>query len=418
MVIVRIYKKTSGIITNFLVSEITLDQIKLDHELNTVYYLEVKDTDDKHYCLNLSLLILETSIGKCQTWTCVLGELTERYLIFYSAVIPNLKNPHAALFSVFPLSSPDFKLSYLDQNIPEERNIRQLRYKFTDLAITKTNPKSTVNLENCICSVNGLVSRPIMFNDELLMKNGAKFMTTTDEFRHPSIVLFDFTKLGGFEIVPFSDCRAIPRTENKLPSPNADMKFILPEHVDLTNKTIFPVVGHSLFLPDTILPVAKRSIILSPYKFRIGMSLLKKAAVTKEYIDSTYVMCPEDNVKDYLLTTMMQENHFGAFFVIVNNPNIWIQKTPVHTFHKSVLSSEESDSFLLDTNSQSFLDYTKIDYESLKDIYCHPLHSILEIDTFNHIDKLLAVSDCKCTHVDIFKDYGKGHFYMIRIVSI
>lgn len=419
MYITKLYKKKGNTITILDQNIHSVPSIKADINLSIMYYLEICPGDGEP-CVNINLshLLVETMAGMCNTWSEILALLSPIVLMSYKTIVPNLENPEKAVRSISPLSSDDFELSYLDYDVPEDRNVKQFRYRLTDLGIKKTNNDSPFNLENCLCFVNGLTSKPMMFNDELLMKDGAKFMASTTQLKHPSTVLLDFTELGGFIIVPFSDCQVVYKNYTNYPDPDVDIKLIFPEGIDLSEYTIFPVVGHSLFFPTDIQIVSKRSVVLNPGSCRVGMSLLKRAAASSNTLTNTYILQSDTTIKDYVLDRMFDPQHHGAFFVLIKSKDIWIHQTMTYNYHKSVEAGLNLDGILFDTTTQSILDYTKVNYDSVNDIYHHPLHGILQLDSQKDIDAQLALASCKCMHQDSLRDFGKGAFYFLKIIGL
>lgn len=420
MQITKVYLEKGYNLYSYNPSEISLTQIKSDTSLKSTYVLEIDMNDDglNIKTVNLSILMTIFEAGKASTWEELLATLTPALIEAYAYRVPSMTNPEKAVRSISPMASPDFELSYLNLSVPEERNIKQFRYRLSDLGIKKTNSDNRFNLNNCLCFVNGLTSRPVMFNDEFLMKNGAKFMASTSEKRQPSTVLLDFSELGGFEIIPFSSCQKKFRNYTNLPDPETDMKIIFPEGIDLSQYTVFPVVGHTLFFPNRIDYLTSRSILFRPGLFRIEMSLLKQAACSNEYLERTFIYKTKDSVSNYILNTMFSPEHYGAFFVLIKNKKVLMSRSRIHNFCKSVEASLYNDGFLFERQTQSFMDYTRVDYDSIRDLYIHPLHKILHPDAQNQLDYQYALDHSKCDHVDTFKDYSVGGFELIKMISI
>lgn len=419
MKISKIYLESGYNLFVFTPEEISLSEVKADTNLESTYVLELDINEDGTLLktVHLSILLTIFEAGKCTTLDELLLTLTPALIEAYAHSVPNLSNPQHAVRSISPLTSPDFELSYLNLSIPEERNIKQFRYRLLDLGIKKTNPDNRFNLENCLCFVNGLTSRPVMYNDELFMKNGAKFMGSTSELRHPSTVLLDFSELGGFEIIPFSSCEKKFRNYTNLPDPQTDMKIIFPEGINIFDYTIFPVVGHTLFFPDSLGYLTERSVLFKPDKFRVEMSLIKQAAASEEFLERTYIMKTKESVSNYLLNTMFEADHYGAFFVMIKNRKVLLHRSRIHNFCKSVESSLLRDGFLFERGTQSIVDYTKVYYDSFNDLYMNPMHGVLELDSQDPTGVRLALPECKCKHVDSFRDYSLAGCELVRIIG-
>lgn len=419
MHISKVYLEKGYDLITYYPEDISLDQIKANTNIASVYTVEVDINDNglNLTTINLSILLTLFEAGQSTTWSEFVATLTPAMIEAYYRPIPNLMNPAKAVRAISPLTSPDFELSYLNLSVPEERDIKQFRYRLLDLGIKKTNPENRFNLNNCLCFVNGLTSRPIIHNDEFLMKNGAKYMASTSETRHPSTVLLDFSELGGFEIIPFSSCQRQFKNYTNLPDAQTDIKIIFPEGIDVFDYTIFPVVGHTLFFPDSIGYLSSKSVLMKPDLFRIEMSLLKQQAASNGYLERTHILKTEESVSDYLLNTMFSQNHYGAFFVMIKNRKLLMSRTKVHNFCKSVKSSLGTDGFIYERTTQSFLDYTSMKYDSVNDFYLNPLHGILHLDSQNPTGIQYALHTSRCNHVDTFRDYGLGGFEFIKLIG-
>lgn len=422
MEIRNIYKRTQNRIFKYNKDEHSLNDIKQEHILGVSFFVEVEeqaDTNQNKVVTNLSELLLETSIGKCSDWDDVELLLTPAMCDSYSYILPNVDNPAKAVRFINPLNTSDFEVGYTHLSTPEDRNIKIMIDKLTDLVITKKNTASPFNLSNCICTVNGLVSRPYMYNDELIVKHGMSFMYSTHEFRHPSVGLLDFSELGGMEIIPFSSCTRRFKNEGNIVSTGTDIEFILPQSVNLTHKTIFPVVANTLYFPHIVQTTTTRSLVLKNGTINISNALLKKAFHTETYLDSTYIIKPEQTALDYIATSMMNVNDYSAFFIVVNTNPVQIYETPLCHFAGSVESSVPNDGILFDQTTRSILDYTQIKYANITDVYRHRLAEIFEIDTFGVNIPKIAMTKNHCAHVvSDLKDHSRGNFKLLRIFGI
>jgi hypothetical protein len=418
MDIVALYKKQGKVLSTEKYPDTELTAVKEHHTLNTYFYMDVQKIDSTVVTVNLSHLLSETIIGQCSTWAEVMQHLTEVMVDSYTIEIPNLENPKYAVRAINPLTTDDFTVGYTRIAAPEDRNVRIRRDELPDLVITPKGTEQRIDLNNSLCFINGLVTRPKMFNEEMLVPDGAKFFSSSTELRHPSVVLLDFSELGGIDIVPFSDCQINYRNRLNSPDVNVDLEVILPQSVDLSNSTVFPVIGYSMFFPRHVIPVTKRSLILSPHILHIGTSLLKYAVNVENYLEDSYTF-EAQAIEDYLLNTMKSPKHFGAFFVIVKEPSIWVHETSLQKFAGEVDSGLVSDGLLFDRLTQSFFDYTKNEYESITEIYHSPSPLIHEIDTNTQSTKALAMEKVQCHHIEPYlKSTEGGDFAMVKIMKL
>lgn len=420
MFITRLIKQVKNTITVLDSETISLNQVKEESILSSCFYLEVcPDTTEPCVILNLSLLLLETEVGKCSTWTEVLSMINSVILESYWVILPDFDRPTSAVRSISPLSEEGFTLSYLDMDVPEDRDIKQFRESMKDLGIRKTGEISRFDLNHCLCSVNGMISRPVMFNDEMLLKDGAKFMWSTTDILHPNLMLLDFSDFGGFEIIPFSSCEKKFKNYNNHPDFQTEIKMILPENTDLSDCTVFTVINHTLFFPTDIKIVNKRTIVVTPGLYRLNMSMLKKSAVSSDFVYNTYVNISDQKVKTYVEETMFSPEEFGAFFVVVKSRDLWIKRTSISNFVDSVDNyKSELDGFLFDRTTQSVIDGTVIKYDHVHDYYRQPLASVMHFDAQIEGDEVKGIQSTKCAHSkDALRDFSQASLEVIKIVG-
>ena len=410
----KLYRKEKSDLVQYSLNH-TPQEVKTSHGLNVVFFAEITKDDETTVIVNLSLLFLETILGQCETWEIIENTLTPVMVDSYTAELPNFMNPKRALRGLNLLGSTEFEVGYTNINTPEDRNVKNFFDRLTDLVITKIDEDSLFDLNNCICSVNGLVGRPVMHNGEMFIKNGMSFMWSTTEERHPSMVLLDFSELGGIEIVPLSSCEIRYRNKDNTPEADIDICALLPEGYDLTNVSVFPVIANSFFFPSSVQVVTKRSLVLSPSHMRIRESLLKRASCQENYIDSSYTLEAGSTVSDYMTKTIKDPQHNGAFLILVKTPSLWIHQLDVFPYAHSTDSFVGKDGILFDRGTQSIIDYTQMPYDSVTDIYRIELPKILEIDPQGNTKKQLAFERVKCGHLDDLLDHTRADLSLIRI---
>lgn len=371
--------------------------------------------------LDLSLLFLETNLNKCNSWEEIGSLLTTSLIESYSVQIPDTNGKN--LISTHLFNTDDFELSYCNLTTPENRNISTFKWRMPDLAVTKINNKNTTNLNNCICVVNGLINRPqIRINkdgslyepNELLVKDGAKFMSSSSKEHQPSAVLLDFSELGDIEFVPFSDCEIEYQNKNNIKSYNSDIKLTLPEKYSLRNKTIFPVIAHSLFFPNEIKIISDKSILISPYKLPIRKLLLKLYQHTEKFIKNTDIIKTDFTVISYIEEEMFNKNNYGNFFIIIDNPQIFIQKTHAICYSDSTYTTTANDGILFDQSTQSIYDYVKVEYDSLTDIYSVRRDNNYEFD-LPLDDYCYGIEKWKCVHKEKLFNIHTSDMYLLNI---
>lgn len=423
MLIKHLYKQHCKDIEYIDLQDTTPDKVKEDHDLATTYYLAVAKDDDPDTILTVhySMLLVETPIGKCSTWDEVKQSLTNVLVDSYAASVPDFENPQKALISYQLLPSEDFDVAFTSIQSPEERNISRFRWRLTDLVVTKLNEDLSVDFKNCLVTINGLISRPIIYKDELYIKDGTKFMHDTTEDKEPNITLLDFGELGGIDIVPFSKCSYKVKTNKTIPTWDADIEFYLPEDIDLTNATVFPVVLNTLFWPNDTWITSKRTVTISPQKLPLHIAMLKQDFRTNHFVDGTSIIVTDYQLKDYITTTMFEDSHYGAFFLIVKNPNIFIKKVHAQNYTDTLYTTTANvNGLIFDQTTQSFLDSTRVPYTSTTDFYLQPIPSIMRLDdsTAGLYGRQYAIETHRCLHTkNKFVNYNDNDIYVVTMIG-
>lgn len=413
----QLYYGNGATITPFASTEISPEKVitesaSLDGKMKA-YYAVVKDIDTKEKVMvNLSLLIAITTLVNdartklavnCNpewkpgdklpeyaelTWE-VIGEcLTEKLIAGFKCAVPEFDNIEKCVRFSQVITDPDFECHYCLLDTPEDRDSKFRRWKLLDMAITKLNPDSPIQLENCLLSVNGCLSRPIMFNGELLMSRGAQFIhnnTCRDGElpKHPSVTLIDFTNLGGITCIPFSECQYRIRTgreSGQIPVggtivPGKDIQVELPEQYSLVGKNVWMVLGHSLYFGESIIVNGERTVVISPHMLSLDMALMKAGYHAYTYFENTDVFHSDWSITEYINVTAWEKSHYGAFFVVINAPVMYMKRTPTNRHGDSTMYITKSgvDGLLWDRTNHSFTDHTRQGYASITDYYafCH-----------------------------------------------
>ena len=422
MVLSSLTKVHKGTMQSFSISSKTPAEVQKDHDLNTRWYIEVySKNENKYTTLDLSLIFTETNLNKCITWEDFASKLTDAIIIPYTAILS--KSHNCNLIVTHLLNNEEFELSYCNLNVPEDRNIRQFRWRMPDLVVSKINSKNTTNFNNCICSVNGIISRPVVHNGELFIKDGARYMSSTTLMRHPSLLLMDFSELGDITIVPFKDCKYSYYKPKNEEVNTCDVKLFLPDGIDLTNKTVFPVIAHSLFFPTDVTISSTSSVVLSPYKLPIRASLFKCMNHKDEYIKNTDIIKMNKSINDYISSDMFvydktdreieEADCEGNFLIIVDNPHVFITKQHASQFASSTHTLLEANGVLFDQSTQSFIDYVKVDYDSLTDIYLNVEEDIFECDIpYDRVG--YGFNTWNCVHNEPLFNINKRDLYVLN----
>lgn len=384
-------------------------------ELNTFWYVKVfNSSTDEYYTIRLLDIMLDTPLGKVSTWDEFDTLLTEVICVAYSTTIPDTDKSKKVLRNINVINHLDLELSYTSINTPEDRNNRYFRHIFTDIAISKKNPNVDIDFKNCLCSINGIITRPVVFRDELFFKNGVKYFKNMTSNSWPSVELIDFSKLGNIQIVSFSECEHSWRNELNDPNPYTEITFNLPKNIDLRNKTVFPVVCNSLFFGDNIKITSPNTIILSPSKFPITSLLTKKMNYGGDLIENTLIGRTISQNK--YITDILPNSYDDNFFVIIDIPRVFVSSQSTYEFVANNQISNDYQGILLDIATQSIYNYTKVHYDSLIDLY---LNRILDIHPLNlpPYENTVSIQNLKCIHDEELYTLSKGNYYLVRVVG-
>ena len=387
--------------------EVFTHKTNISGKLNTKYMAKVLDMEkDDYIFVDLSLMGVLTQLvddallklAECDedwepddplpdmkdlTWDIVGECITDKLVMGYCYTLPEWKDAKRSIRTCQVLHTDDFEMSYCLLNTPEDRNVKFRRWQLLDMAITKMNEKNPIELDKCLLSVNGCLSRPIMFKGELLMAKGAQWIHNNTLMKLPSVTLLDFTNLNGFTCVPFSDCKYQVRTGRTTTSdkiynspivPGREIEIFLPENISLKNKTVWMVLGHSLYFSNNLLVSSDSSIILNPYSLSLDTALLKAGYHAYNYFRDTNVFHTECGLTDYINLEMWKESHMGAFFIMINTPHLYIRKTNAKQYAKERMhvAVPDTQGFLWDERSRSIFDHTRAPYRTYTDFYAMP----------------------------------------------
>lgn len=399
---------------------------------------------------NFEVPIIFTAITKSikeLTWSDIATYLTDQMVFAYKIAIPDFTSTDKSIIFVNVIGSDEFEIAYTNIAYPSERNIKSQRWRLTDLSITKNLINEStdsvkvikdINFDNCLACVNGIINRPIHFNDtnrhsdELLIKDGALFMSRSTEYSLPSVVLLDFSYLGNITIVPFSKCYIQNKTQNtptledlkkrkkkNNASLNHNVEFIFDDpSIDLRNKTIFPVIAHSLYFPDIVTITSSNTCVIPFNTLPIKTSLLKHAAYKNSVIRYTPTVFDTITINDYISSTMSQEDHYGGFFVLVDNKDIFIKKTQVPRYVATARynhSQDEINGILFNQTTQSFIEYTKNVYNNCTEVYAAKTISILDVDTLDTDLPYGLLDTTSKSFISSTKNFNDDDLYIINI---
>lgn len=331
-------------------------------QLSTKFYIVVFEAT-----VDLSLLIRNTIIGRCTTWEEVSTSLTQALVDAYtttfrppSHVLENTEDMAYEIVS-YPskkqvyrlkvhscLDMTEFGISYGSVVLPALRNIYSLKWKLKDIIITK---KESVDIDfnNCIPVVNGIIQYPIVYEDELYIKDGTENLSEDKE-----VLLMDTSPLGGMDIIKFSDCTTLGTTEV-----SNQMKYILPEGKSMQGKTPILVVAGRMYFKHEFFRPNDKTIVVDPQLMYLRAISLKNHRIREEFVRGTTAV---QQVND-LLTIRSYFDEPNSYIVLIDNPDVIITETrPLMNININATSFPSGSRGILVNTTRDILDYTKIEF--------------------------------------------------------
>ena len=422
MKFLKLYKKQNGFLTTIPFSKNTPVQIFSNVDLNTFYYINLsyeKDEKTITKTIDLSLLMSETKLGKLKTWQEIIDNLTEVQIESYSSAYLDVDNPVKYVDQISITNSLNMDIHYTQVDSPGTRDIPSMLWKMTDMCISQKEKK--LNFNNCICSVNGLISKPIVFNDEMYIRDAMTYLTHDNTYRWPDVIMLDFNPIGNIQIVPFSDCKHNILQEEHINYAGSDVEVILPEDISLNNKTVLAVIGHTLILHNRLFVVNDRTVHLQPYTYPLQNSLLHKHQMQSKYVKNTEIVRTEDvNLRNYIYKDMFNKDHNGAFFIIVDTPNMYITESTVfEEVDKFTLRTHDNLGILRQRSNWGVIDYVYDKYKNMTILTINePTHSILFDNKFD--EELVSTDVFNCRHNRHQEKYPDAYYTtyeMFRLIA-
>lgn len=398
-------------------------------DLSKRYYISVKEPNllgKKTLFVDISHVFCVTDILQNKqvnnlNWDDISDLLTDQIILGYGSVLPDFEDGKRSLCFAQPLHLPEyFEISYLRTKVPADRNVKFRRWQLLDLGIKKKNKYFKFDLSQSLISVNGLLSLPHYYEEECLMPLGAQFIHANTRDNQPSITLLDFSGLGGIQCVPFSKCTKKIHTGQ----PNSqqfnmglNVELFLPEEYSLKNKSVMMVLGHTLFYPDKCRILSDRSIMISPHHLPVGVCLLKQKLASNQFNEYTDALDTDTEVIEYLEAGMYQEDHYGAFFIIINTPKLYINKTHLTQYDASQMhvGPTGTQGYLWDTKSMSIVDQTRLDYQSFADFHAYRSPRMSTLTTFDYYKKHHAVESVHPYYAQYLTNLDGSSMYSIQI---
>lgn len=340
----KIYVKNKKHFTTYDPTELSPIDMRANTSLNTRYLGLIYTEDYKSgVYIDLSHIFSEQQIGKSDTWLEFLNNITPHVIDSYKVDGVGMdskltKHP----VNIHVMSAPEFNISYCDSLDPTIRDRKMSKFDMKDLVISKksqyTKDLKDIDLSNCIVSVNGIVSKSWLYNDELYVAHGAMHLWDTNKTTSIDMFMTDMTPLGGLDRVSLADCKLTyenPKSSSSTPSGDtllSDVLVTLPDTYDLSNYSVFVCIAGKIDMSDEVSIYNKNTIRLSPYKMQIPLRLLEIQSASANYINDTELYTPNITPSEYIRTlgTSDMSDIYDAIYLVKNN-SIFIQREQLIT---------------------------------------------------------------------------------------
>lgn len=419
-----IIEKINGL-TKKLSNTTEISYFKSNCETNVLYYAVLQTSIyKKGIGINLSLLLLETNLGQLDNWNDLLNTITEAQIDSYKINLPgysldgNLNSNRLKI--MYPMNTKNMQISYTSIDTPDRRNIKEFKENLPDLVITNNDKKENdINFKNTIGSVNGYICYPYEFNNELFLKDGSKCLYSCNQDRQPDITLLDFSLLGNIEIIKFSDCTHKFNNRYNEPTANIDIEISLPKKYDLKNKSLFMVLANTLYYPDELHIINSNTIYLKQELTFVDSSIFLNHIAQRDFLIDTQIVDPEYSVADYFKKVMMDKEHFGAFFILVDTPDVSISRATAQkdVLDRTFITRTESSGLFINKMTHKLTASYRHEYSDRQVNYINkPLDSCKLDKSF--FDKTVGIVELRCVHnKQLLVNYADSEYETIFITK-
>lgn len=400
----KIYRVRSMVITQYEKTELTLTEAKQQIDLNTRFFISVGEKDTKCYSasfgLPLNLLLLETPFALCETWVDVENTLSEMWVKSYKENIPGFVangDFRKSLLGYYAFqyrkeivdeetdttTVESFNVDYFDHRTWDKRNIPLFKGVMPDLLITGP---SRINHKNCVVCANGhmlLTEYVAPMNDhgeQLLVKDGARHLWSTNKEFYPDVICFDFSELGETTQYPFSQFVEY----NKNYDGFSQLHFRFPDK-DMHEYTPLLVIAGSIYFPHELMKSGD-SLYFNITQSHVSDMLLKKLHDTDEYVSGTVALYDDKSAKEYLVQTMWSDACRDAFIILIKNNQIYVEEHLDYQFpiSQSIQSHVHTPGVLRKRSTGSIEGYIDSKYHTCHLLYLNrnmPLWRLSELDS-------------------------------------
>lgn len=413
----QVYQVCSGTITRFNKTKFTLAEIRDKIDINTTFFISVKDDAILYYSaskgLNLNLLLLETPFNNCTTWTEIEQTLTDTWVTSYKTTIPGYtadgdfrKSLNAYyVFSYLNEVVEDgvkkqykWDVDYFDHREWDKRSIPLFKGVMPDLLL---QGPEYINHKNCVVCCNGhmLLTEyvPAMngHKEQLLVKDGARHLWSTSKNFYPDVICLDFTELGDTKQYPLYQFKS----DNLGYDGTSDiyMKF---KDINLRECTPLIVIAGALFFPHELSKTGD-NLRFNIQRSNVINMLARKNWDNHQYISGTTAMETKITPIGYLTEEMWKETCRDAFVILIKNSSIYTEVYFDYQFATHRLSQSRKDicGVLRQRSTGIMLGYMDSKYHNVHLLYMNadqPLWRLSELQS----ETVVSTTTWGCLHTN------------------
>lgn len=375
----KIYAKNKKYFTTYAPEELSPVDIRTNNVLNTKYLGLITTTDHpKGIYIDLSHIFTEQAVGRSTTWHEFTDGITPHMIDSYKVAGSGLNDADIKQpLNIQLMTSPEFNISYCDVHDPSVRDKKYSKFDLHDLVVSKKSAYlrdvEDVHLENCIVSVNGIVSKTIVYNNELYIHNGAMHLWDTNKATSINMFMSDVTPLGGMTRVPLSACKL---TYKNVKSGSmyddsdvlySDVLISLPTEYDLSNYTVVLCIAGKCDMPDEVSIHNSTTIRISPYKMQMALRLLEIQAAQAGYIGDTEVYTPLISPSEYIRTlgnSELSDIYDGIY--LIHNSNVFVRRSKlIDEIGWYTKYHNDRPGICVRTSDRSWMSYATLEYNDM-----------------------------------------------------
>jgi hypothetical protein len=427
---------------SWLPTEITPEELRLKTDLNIHTYMKVSHSINLEYSiLDLSLMFLETKLGRCDTWINVNNILTDElvlgYRLYHYPIAQDqdiIKNQLTTFDVLSEYHNERLHASYTSILSPNVRDNKYRVFDLPDLVISKDtyndqyedikNALNQLDFTKVLPIVNGRFTRSLYDStkDELYIKNGAKLCRNISIERHihPDILLLDTTRFNGFTIVPLSICEfSFNKQINALATDfNSLATVTLPSVINLNNTVPWLVLNGIPYFNKELNIVNSNTVEFYPNRTLLKDSYIMHKWLINQPLIHTNIFEIQNTLNEILHSEIKNEDL--SFFILFNTPNMFIHESicvPFIDFH-TVMIHHFNHGLLYKKNTHGFKGYT---YQLFTDgsamLYMKDPGEFYITDEDENKDSFHGFNDFFCVHNDIIKDKAYSQYSLLSFTS-